>query len=90
MCGGISGYNAEEPIPGPSNLMNLVTNRGRMERFIILDYMPRAMEAIQDLMGWVMSGDLKFQVDVQEGFENIPNTFVASTRARITASNCLS
>ena len=74
MCGGISGYNAEEPIPGPSNLMNLVTNRGRMEGFIILDYMPRAMEAIQDLMGWVMSGDLKFQVDVQEGFENIPNT----------------
>jgi len=74
MCGGISGYNAEEPIPGPSNLMNLVTNRARMEGFIILDYMPRAMEAILDLMGWVMSGDLKFQVDVQEGFENIPNT----------------
>ena len=74
MCGGISGYNAEEPIPGPSNLMNLVTNRARMEGFIILDYMPRAMEAIQDLMGWVMSGDLKFQVDVQEGFENIPDT----------------
>ena len=74
LCGGISGYNAEDPIPGPSNLMNLVTNRARMEGFIILDYMPRAMEAIQDLMGWVMSGDLKFQVDVQEGFENIPST----------------
>ena len=74
LCGGISGYNAEVPIPGPSNLMNLVTNRSRMEGFIILDYMPRAMEAIQDLLGWVMSGDLQFQVDVQEGFENIPNT----------------
>ena len=74
LCGGISGYNAEAPIPGPSNLMNLVTNRSRMEGFIILDYMPRAMEAIQDLLGWVMSGDLQFQVDVQEGFENIPNT----------------
>ncbi|MAW32630.1 MAG: NADP-dependent oxidoreductase [Alteromonadaceae bacterium] len=74
LCGGISGYNAEEPLPGPSNLMNLVTNRSRMEGFIILDYMPRAMEAIQDLMGWVMSGNLKFQVDVQEGFENIPTT----------------
>jgi NADPH-dependent curcumin reductase CurA len=74
LCGGISGYNAEEPIPGPSNLMNLVTNRGRMEGFIILDYMPRAMEATQDLMGWVLADELKFQVDVQEGFENIPNT----------------
>ena len=33
MCGGISGYNDIEPQPGPNNLMNLVTNRGRMEGF---------------------------------------------------------
>ena len=43
-----------------------------MEGFVILDYMPRAMEAIQDLMAWVSSGQLIYQVDVQEGFENIP------------------
>ena len=51
MCGGISGYNATEPVPGPSNLMNLVTTRSRMEGFIILDYFPRAAEAIEDLLG---------------------------------------
>jgi NADPH-dependent curcumin reductase CurA len=45
-----------------------------MEGFVILDYMPRAMEAIQDLMSWVSSGELIYQVDVQEGFENIPTT----------------
>ena len=74
LCGGISGYNATEPVPGPSNLMNLITNRGRMEGFIILDYLPRAAEAIQDLMAWVASGELKYQIDLQEGFENIPGT----------------
>jgi len=74
MCGGISGYNDTEPQPGPNNLMNLVTNRGRMEGFIILDYLPRAAEAIQDLIGWVTSGEIKYQVDVQEGFDNIPTT----------------
>jgi NADPH-dependent curcumin reductase CurA len=32
------------------------------------------MEAIQDLMAWVSSGQLIYQVDLQEGFENIPAT----------------
>ena len=74
LCGGISGYNATKPIPGPTNLMNLVIMRARMEGFIVIDYMNRAGEAIQDLMGWIQSGELKFQVDLQEGFEQIPNT----------------
>ena len=74
MCGGISGYNATEPTPGPTNLMNLVTNRARMEGFIILDYLPRAAEAIADLLQWIGAGDLKYQIDLQHGFENIPST----------------
>ena len=59
MCGGISGYNATQPIPGPSNLMNIVTTRSRMEGFIILDYMARAPEAINELLGWIGSGELE-------------------------------
>jgi len=74
MCGGIANYNAKEPVPGPNNLMNLVTNRGRMQGFIILDYLPRAMEAIEALMDWVASGEIVYQVDMQEGFNNIPST----------------
>jgi len=74
MCGGISGYNATEPVPGPSNLMNVITNRARMEGFIVLDYMPRAGEAIAQLLDWIGAGELRFQVDVQEGFDNIPDT----------------
>ena len=74
MCGGIANYNAKEPVPGPNNLMNLVTNRGRMQGFIILDYLLRAREAFEALMGWLASGDIIYQVDMQEGFENIPST----------------
>ena len=74
MCGGIANYNAKEPVPGPNNLMNLVTNRGRMQGFIILDYLPRAMEAIEALMDWVASGEIVYQVYMQEGFNNIPST----------------
>ena len=74
LCGGIANYNAIDPVPGPNNLMNLVTNRGRMQGFIILDYLPRALEAVEALLGWVGAGKLAYEVDVQEGFDNIPKT----------------
>lgn len=74
LCGGISGYNATAPIPGPANLMNLVIMRARMEGFIVIDYMDRAGEAVEDLLKWIGSGEMKYQVDLQEGFDNIPDT----------------
>jgi len=72
LCGAISQYNDETPRPGPNNLMNLVINRGRMEGFIIIDYMDRAMEAMIELGGWVMEGKLTYKVDVVEGLDNAP------------------
>ena len=74
LCGGISSYNATEPVPGPANLMNLVINRARMEGFIIIDYLDRMAQAANDLMGWIQTGELIYQNDIQEGFENIPQT----------------
>ena len=74
MCGGISGYNATAPVPGPANLMNVVLMRARMEGFIVIDYMDRFAAAARELMGWVQSGELIYQVDVREGFEHIPET----------------
>ncbi|NIP16116.1 MAG: zinc-binding dehydrogenase [Pseudomonadales bacterium] len=74
LCGGISGYNATEPQPGPVNLMNLVIMRARMEGFIVIDYMDRSHIAVPELLGWISSGEIVHQEDVQEGFENIPDT----------------
>src|SRR5271170_8091996 len=74
LCGGISAYDAAEPPPGPKNYLNLVSKRGRMEGFLVFDYMPRAAEAIDALAGWVKAGRLKYRVDVQQGLENAPAT----------------
>jgi NADPH-dependent curcumin reductase len=74
LCGGIANYNATEPAPGPKNILNLVRQRGRMEGFIVLDYLPRAGEAIGALAGWVQAGKIKTKVDVQHGLENAPAT----------------
>jgi NADPH-dependent curcumin reductase len=72
LCGAIATYNDEELRPGPRNLSLLISQRGRMEGFIVLDYLPRAGEAIAELAGWVLDGEMKFAVDVVDGLENAP------------------
>jgi len=72
MCGAISQYNESLPEPGPRNLSALISKRGRMEGFIILDFLPRAGEAIAKLATWVMGGELAFEVDVMEGLDSAP------------------
>ena len=75
LCGGISGYNLAEPQPGPRNLLNLVSRRGRMEGFIVIDYAARFGEATAALAREVAAGRLVHRVDVQRGIENAPRTF---------------
>ena len=75
LCGAISQYNDEAPSPGPNNLGMLISKRGRMEGFIVLDYMPRAAEAIMALAGWVGEDELKYRTDVVDGLDNAPAAF---------------
>jgi len=72
VCGMISQYNADQPVPGPRNLANLISKRARMEGFLCTDYSNRAQEAFTEMIGWLMQGKLKYRVDVVEGLENAP------------------
>jgi NADPH-dependent curcumin reductase CurA len=74
LCGAIATYCDTELRPGPKHYLNLLIKRGRMEGFIILDYMKRAPEGVMQLFGWVQSGELVDRVDVKEGLENAPAT----------------
>ena len=76
MCGAISQYNDAAPQPGPRNLSILISQRGRMEGFIILDFLPRAGVAIAQLATWVMSGQLKYKVDVMDGLDKAPEALM--------------
>ena len=73
MCGAISQYNQSVPAPGPRNLSILISKRGRIEGFIILDYLSRAAEAITELAPWVLSGQVKYRVDVLDGLASAPD-----------------
>ncbi len=72
LCGSISQYNAIDPEPGPNNLFNLTVQRGRMEGFIVLDYLDRFAEAALQLGMWVAEGLIQHRVHVVDGFEQTP------------------
>jgi NADPH-dependent curcumin reductase len=76
LCGAIATYNDDELRPGPKHYMNLLLKRGRMEGFLVLDYMPRALEAGMQLWSWVQAGQIAFQVDVVRGLENAPRALM--------------
>ena len=76
ICGGISRYNAEGPIPGPKNYFNLVFRRARMEGFIVLDYASRFPEAVAEMREWMASGQLKQSKTVIDGFEQLPKALI--------------
>jgi hypothetical protein len=73
LCGAISTYNDGELRPGPKHYLNLLMKRGRMEGFLVLDYMARATEAIAHLWPWVENGQIVYRVDVARGIESAPD-----------------
>lgn len=72
ICGLISQYNAVEPVPGPYNFRSILTQRARVEGFIILDHMGRFQEAYEDLGNWMAEGKIQYRVDIIDGLENAP------------------
>ncbi|MEM6267541.1 MAG: NADP-dependent oxidoreductase [Pseudomonadota bacterium] len=74
ICGGISRYETGQLPAGPENYFNLVFRRGTMAGFIVLDWASEFPAIRKRLEGFVQDGRLKYQEDVQEGFENAPDT----------------
>ena len=76
LCGLISGYNDAEAQPGPRNLFQLIVQRASIQGLLLWDFVDRIPEAFGELRRWVTAGEIAYRVDVQEGFENIPRTFL--------------
>lgn len=74
ICGGISRYEKGDMPAGPENYFNLIFKRGTMSGFIVLDYMSEYPEAQKRMRQWIKEGKITFKEDIQEGFDNIPDT----------------
>jgi NADPH-dependent curcumin reductase CurA len=51
----------------------LIIRRGRMQGFLILDFIERFPEAQAEMAGWLASGAVKSSEHVVEGLENAPD-----------------
>ena len=74
ICGGISRYETGNLPAGPENYFNLVFRRGTMAGFIVLDWASEFPGIRKRLEGFVQDGRLRYQEDIQQGFENAPDT----------------
>jgi len=72
LCGAIATYNDRGSMRGPANYRSLIIRRGRMEGFIIIDYIGRFPEAQMEMAGWLASGQIKSAEHIVEGLERAP------------------
>jgi NADPH-dependent curcumin reductase CurA len=72
LCGAIAVYNEQGRPAGPSNYLNLIARRGRMEGFITLDYWDRFDECFTQLGTWAAEGKLRWREHLVEGLEHAP------------------
>ncbi|BAC73488.1 NADP-dependent oxidoreductase [Streptomyces avermitilis] len=80
VCGMISVYNDTEPAPGPKNLARLIQTRGRIQGFLVGDHYDLQSQFVQEVGGWIRSGELKYRETVVEGIENNLEAFLGVLR----------
>ena len=72
LCGAIATYNDRGALTGPANYRALIIRRGRMEGFLILDYLERMPEAQAQIGRWLAEGKIKSAEHLVEGLERAP------------------
>lgn len=75
ICGAISQYNSSS-IQGPRNYLALLVQGARMEGFVVFNYAARYAEAAREMAGWMAAGKLKAKVDIVDGFQTFPESFL--------------
>ncbi len=76
ICGAISQYNNTGPVRGPSNYLSLLVNHASMTGFVMSDYLDRYQQAVQEMAGWLASGQLVSREDVAHGLDSFPEVLL--------------
>lgn len=76
MVGAVSGYNATEPIPGPTNMYSAVTKRLTLRGMLVSDHLDAFPEYIGKATTWLSEGKIHTEETVVEGLEQAPQAFL--------------
>ncbi|MGW7101559.1 NADP-dependent oxidoreductase [Streptomyces sp. NPDC054838] len=90
LCGAIAQYNDTEPAPGPRNLVQVIGKRLRLQGILVSDHAGIQERFVQDVAGWLRSGELRYDETVQEGVENAAEAFLGMLRGENTGKMIVS
>ncbi|MEV1051321.1 NADP-dependent oxidoreductase [Streptomyces sp. NPDC059017] len=90
ICGMIAQYNATEPTPAPRNLALVIGKRLRLQGMLVNDHRALQGQFVQDVAGWLGSGELKYDETVVEGIENGFGAFLGLLRGENTGKMIVS
>ena len=76
VCGMISQYNDMAASPGPSNIINVVGKRLRIEGFIVSDHSAELPAFLADMSSWIKAGQITWRETVDDGIAAAPGAFV--------------
>ncbi|MCX4693495.1 NADP-dependent oxidoreductase [Streptomyces sp. NBC_01408] len=90
LCGAIAHYNDTEAAPGPRNLMQVIGKRLRLQGILVNDHAGLQPQFVQDVAGWLRSGELRYDETVVEGVENATSAFLGMLRGENTGKMIVS
>ncbi|MEJ7831459.1 MAG: NADP-dependent oxidoreductase [Nocardioides sp.] len=76
-CGAIADYNADAPVPGPRNLMMVISKRLTLRGFVVSDHNDAASEFYRQVGAWVAAGDISYRETVRDGLDSTVDAFLA-------------
>lgn len=82
ICGMIAQYNATEPPAAPRNLALVIGKRLRLQGMIVNDHAALRPKFVEEVSGWIRSGELKYRETVVKGIENAVDAFLGMLRGQ--------
>lgn len=76
VCGMISQYNASEPVPGPTNLTQIIGKDITMRGYVLGNHYDMAGDFYRDIAKWIADGKIKWSETILEGIEKAPEAFL--------------
>ncbi len=84
ICGMIAQYNATEPTPGPSNMVNILAKRLRVQGMIVSDHNALRPQFLEEVGGWIRSGELVVRETTVDGIDHAVDAFLGMLRGENT------
>lgn len=75
VCGMVSQYSLKQP-EGVHNLLKLITQRIRMQGFVVVDYYHLYPKFLEIVLPCIKEGKITYVEDVSEGLESAPTALL--------------